>query len=113
MLVKGVCLGVTDAPTESCNKSKRDGRSHHLDPARQSHCQEAVVTMVFLNILYIHRLESMRRIKVIQKAPIKALACTVAADRTAGVTVGTVGDPLSSLCASVQGWVEHTISGML
>lgn len=69
--------------------------------------------MVFLNILYIHRLESMRRIKVIEKAPVKALACTVGADRTAGVTVGTVGDPLSSLCASVQGWVEHNMSGML
>lgn len=55
----------------------------------------------------------MRRIKVIEKAPVKALACTVAADRTAGVTVGTVGDPLSSLCATVQGWVEHNMSGML
>lgn len=69
--------------------------------------------MVFLNILYIHRLESMRRIEVIQKAPGKALAHTVAVDRTAGVTAGTVGDPLSSLCATVQGWAEHNMSGML
>lgn len=50
---------------------------------------------------------------MIEKAPVKALACTVAADRTAGVTVGTVGDPLSSLCATVQGWVEHNMSEML
>lgn len=69
--------------------------------------------MVFLNILYIHCLESMRRIKVIQKAPGKALARTVAADRTAGVTAGTVGDPLGSLCVTVQGWAEHNMSGML
>lgn len=50
---------------------------------------------------------------MIQKAPVKALARTVAADRTAGVTVGTVGAPLSSLCAAVKGWAEHNMSGML
>lgn len=35
------------------------------------------------------------------------------ADRTAGVAVGNVGDPLSSLCVTVQGVGEHHRSEMI